>query len=151
MRVGTEVYDSWESVEIVKSIDSLCSAFSVGVSDKWRNLGENWTLTPGELVRLAIGSDAVFNGYIEKLDAEIADGSRSIAISGRDRTCDIVDSSVVGANEYKNVDLLDLGKKLCFEVFGIKVTSDTDIGGKFPVWKIKPGETVFETLMPKTS
>lgn len=149
LRVGTRTYDAWETIDIQRSLDSLSGSFSLRVSDKWRGLEQAWPLKPGEQVRVNVGQDPIFNGYIEKLQADIGFGSRSLSISGREKTGDLIDSSVgFFVTDMKDVTVKEIAEKIgVFDTYGIKIVSNTKGDGEpFKTWKIKPGETMFDTL-----
>lgn len=146
LRIGSKIYDSWESIEIERSMENVSSGFRVSFSDKWRGSLEKWPLTPGSPLRVNIGDKPVINGYIDTLNVGIDGNSRTMEISGRDRVSDIIDCSAIGTNELKDVTIEDIAIKFATELFGLGVIVDTDVGEKFPVWTINQGETVFETL-----
>ena len=129
LRVGTTLYEGYESISISRSIDSLASSFSVNVIDKWREAGELWPFIPGEQIRVNIGEDPVFNGYIDTLGVSITGDDRNFAVTGRSKTADLVDCSVLSKsyaaepdifgrvadnNEFKNQTILDIAKFFCF-------------------------------------
>lgn len=146
LRVGTKVYDAWESIELERSIENVSSGFKVSFSDRWRDSLEEWPLVPGKPLRVNIGDIAVVNGFIDGLSVSVDGDSRKMDITGRDKVSDIIDCSAFGSNELKDVSIEDIAIKYAYELFGIKVIVETDIGENFKVWTTNQGETVFETL-----
>lgn len=55
----------------------------------------------GDACRVYVEGESVINGYVEKLDVDYDDQSHTIRIGGRDRTCDIIDSTLQGGIEFK--------------------------------------------------
>ena len=146
LRIGGKIYDSWDEISISRSIETLASGFSISMADRWRQTVDVWPLTPGKQLRVNIGDKPVINGFIDTLNASVDETSRSLDISGRSKTADLVDCSAIGTAELKDVTLEDIAKHFATELFGIKVIVETDIGEKFKTWTINQGETVFETL-----
>lgn len=142
-----KTFDSWERVRITKSMNTLSAGFEVSMSDKWRQSGERWPLKPGEPVTVYVGTNQVLTGYIDKLDVEVSNDDRSMTITGRDKTADLVDSSAYQTtNEFRKIKLEDLAKKFATELFNIKVITNADTGAPFERFSIKAGETIFELL-----
>lgn len=149
IRVGTTIYNAWQTVSITKNIDSISSTFTVGMLDKWREKGDLWPLGPGELAQVLIGKNVVMNGFIDKMEVEVSNEDRQMSISGRDKTGDLVDTSALSEtkkNQFKNVTVKDLADHYC-SLYGIKVINKAnDLGKKFTIFTVKQGETVFEVL-----
>jgi len=146
VKVNGKIYDSWSEVEIVRSIENVSSGFKISMADKWRESEETWPLQPGKQLRVSVGDIPVINGYIDRLDVSISGGDRKLEVTGRDKTADIVDASAIGTATLKDVSIKDIAEHFATELFGVKVTVNTDIGDNFKIWTIKQGETVFETL-----
>lgn len=143
---GGLIYEAWKSVSIERNLNSLCGSFNLAVSDRWRADRQAWPLRPGVLVEVAIDSEKILKGYIDKVRPSFSGSNREIVIEGRDVTSDLVDCSIATKPfEFKNVGLLDLAKKFC-EPFKIVVKSVGPLGDKFDRWTVKQGETVFESL-----
>jgi prophage tail gpP-like protein len=140
------VYDSWTDLTINKSIEQLCGTFSISMVDKWRQFSLPWFLTPGQPVVISIGAQPVLTGYIDNLDVAVKNDDRTVTISGRDVTGDLIDSSAVTEPaEFKLLDIVTLANKFTLP-FGIAATADTDIGKPFEKFTVKQGETIFELL-----
>ena len=147
VQVGTTKYDAWESIKIARGLDTMAGVFSISMVDKWRESKEKWPLVPGERVNVQIGGKPVITGYIDKLDVGVTNDDRSIVITGRDKTGDLIDSSAFAdPSTFKNITIESLAKKFATEIFGIKVTLDGSSGLPFDKFTIKQGETVFEML-----
>ena len=146
VRINNEIYDAWEGISIARSIEHITSGFSISLTDRWRDSKDNWPIKPGEQLKINIGKDPVLNGYIDELNVSVSKDDRTIEAMGRDKTGDIVDCSVVGSVELKNVTIEDIAIKFVKELFGINVIVEAHLGDKFKTWTIEQGETVAETL-----
>lgn len=143
------VYDGWESIRIQRSLEQIAGTFSISMTDQWRSeigFGEPWPLVPGQSVSVKIGVENVLKGFIDRINSEVESDTRTLSISGRDTTGDLVDSSApTEPAEYKNVSILVLAQRLAAP-FGIPVAADVSVGEAFQSFSIKQGETIFEAL-----
>lgn len=147
VRINGEIYESWESIQIDKNIESMTSGFSISMTDRWRDAGSKWPIKPGQQVKINIGSDQVLNGYIDDFEVSISNDERIMTAMGRDKTGDLVDCSIIGTSQLNNVSIQDIADRFAKELFGINVIIDGDIGDKFSTWTINQGESVAENLM----
>lgn len=143
--VNNKVYEGFKNIKISRNLTSLTGTFQITLTDKWKIDQEDFELKPGDRIHCHLGKQALYEGYIDKLGISINSKTRNITISGRDRTSDLVDCSILGDNEFNDLSFEELAKKLC-EPFGIKVIKQTDTGKKFLKFTVRQGETVFEAL-----
>lgn len=89
--VDGEFYDGWKSARIEISMDQICRAFVLSVTDNFPGNQRFSRLEPGQKVELYIGNDKVCTGYITstpiKYDAKMVD----VQVQGKSRTVDLVD------------------------------------------------------------
>jgi len=96
---GTQ-YDAFESIKVNRRIDSICGSFQF-ISPIKDNL-EEFPFPLDSSVVVKINETPVITGYIEKFNFNYsATGSDHITISGRDKTADIVDSTLDSSVEYQ--------------------------------------------------
>jgi prophage tail gpP-like protein len=147
IKLGSENYEGWESVTVTKSFDSIASGFQIQVADKWRQVNGRWPFKPGEQTRVYIGAQSVLNGYVDTLSVEAGRENRSIQISGRSKTADLVDSSVeTTSGEFRNQSLFAIARTLC-SPFGVGVSNlTTEAAIPIDLVRVNQGETVFEVL-----
>ena len=143
--IGNEIYQGWKSATITRELNSLGSSFSLNVVDRWKADQEPFTMKPGSLVHIHTGKTSVLTGYIDRVTFGLQAQNRSISISGRSKTGDLIDSSITGKNEYKNLDIKAIAEKIV-EPFGLKVLLRSDGGAVFDKFTVRQGETVFEAL-----
>lgn len=140
-----KVYDGWEDLKIVKQVNSVASSFEMQLTDRWAEGQETWSLKPGEKIHIHIGKRSALSGYIDSVDASISAQARTITISGRSKTSDLVDCSVEGPAEYLGLNLKEIAEKVCAP-FGIVVSFQTEIGEPFEKITLQNGETAFALL-----
>ena len=104
----------------------------------------HWPIRPNDECEVRVAGQVVIKGYIDKTTLDVSDSSHGIAVSGRDKTGDLVDCAAA-VKQWRNVSILDLAKELCAP-FGIEVVLETEPGKPLAVFKTEPGETVFKAL-----
>lgn len=103
-------YDGFKEVNIFRSLETLASEFSFTASIQ--NPAE-FPIKLNSACKVYINNVQVVEGYIESISCQTASASHSITIAGRDRTCDVIDSSIFANIEISNtISLKDLIKKI---------------------------------------
>lgn len=106
-------------------------------------------LTAGASVQVKMQGQIVITGYLDEITQRISGDSKAITVTGRDKTADLIDCSVIHASyQFKQQALKQIADALC-KPFGISVVwqaTDADANEIMPVWQVEPGETVFDTL-----
>ena len=138
-------YTSWDSLSVTRGLDSLAHNFSFSYVDKWRQEDGKWPINVGEKVEITLGTIPVMTGYIDSLDSNFSSDSRTISISGRSTTADLIDCSYLGANKISTTTYLALATKLC-NPFGIKVKYQATPTNEPFDFHYEQGESVFEAL-----
>lgn len=139
-------YGGWKAAEVTRSMDSVCGGFSVEVFDRWESQSIPREIRPGDACQVLLGDEPVITGYVDVVRPSISDEEHKITVSGRDRTCDLVDSSAeIESFEVFDQTLDALAVMLC-EPFGIDVKVQTDVGNPFAKFAVQPGETVFACI-----
>ncbi|MBI4209534.1 MAG: hypothetical protein HY538_07505 [Deltaproteobacteria bacterium] len=145
--VDGQLYQGWKEVEIAKHLTSLCGSFSLSLTDSWSQDGRAWPLKVGDLVEVYMEEKKVITGSIDRFEIEVEANHRTLTISGRDKTGDLVDcSETTEPGEFRGLNLLQLAQKFS-SPFGMEVRAETeDLGEPFNPFTIRQGETVFEAL-----
>lgn len=139
-------YSGWESVTISRSLEAAAAGFAITLLDRWQQASEPWPIFDGDEVAIYIGSDLVLSGYVDAIGADLDAGGHSLSISGRDRTCDLIDCSIdLRPGVIKGKKLEEIGRQIV-EPFGIEVRAEVDTGAPIAVFAVLPGETPIEAL-----
>ena len=144
--VNGSVFSGWENVRITRAIQAISGSFSLKITDRWKTGAASWQIKPLDSCKVAINGQIVITGYIDSVRNGIETNSRTIDVSGRDKTCDLVDCSYDSEKtEFINVNLEKFAREVC-RPFGITVTNL--VGSLNVVEKLShnPGETYFEML-----
>lgn len=138
LTLGGAVYDEWTRVEIVRDLSDISGSFQLELRDSIRSIA-SWPfaslaplarkVTLLDAVTIAIDEETVLAGYIEEIAPRADASGVSIAISGRDKTGDLIDgaASVDGPFEYDDIPLDSFCTKIC-EPYGLRVRAEVDIG-----------------------
>ena len=137
LEIGGKVYANWQTVSITKRIDALATGFHLECPDAFalEDLDKP--------CRLLFRNDLILTGFIDH--ASRSGFESPVALSGRSKTADIVDSSVVEVKEYLQQSLVALSRQLV-KPFGLEVIDEAKANRPFEIWRVEPQESVFETL-----
>ncbi len=126
LEANGKIYTNFESYSIEKGIETLCGTFAltVSASDSFGNI----PIAPNESIVISIDGEPVITGYAEELSVSYADGSHTIRIIGRDKTCDFVDSTLSSKTFTPPIGFVELLKKLLTIVGYQVVNKFTRIG-----------------------
>ncbi|GKX57609.1 tail protein [Leminorella grimontii] len=145
--VGNKIYTGWTDITVIRSIEELSGQFSLGLTRT--RTDKDVSLKEGQPCRVEINGQVVISGYIDTMDRTIDAENRTIIAEGRDKTGDLVDCAArYQSGQWRNATLETIARDLC-QPFGIGVVwavDAADAAKPFRVWKLEPGETVFECL-----
>ncbi|WP_228723039.1 phage baseplate assembly protein [Limnobaculum xujianqingii] len=145
--VGNKIYTGWTEISVTRSIEELSGQFSLGLTRT--RTDKDVPLKEGQPCRVEINGQVVISGYIDTMDRTIDAETRTIVAEGRDKTGDLVDCAArYKSGQWRNASLETIARDLC-QPFGVSVvwSVTTQTAAKpFRVWKVEPGETVFENL-----
>jgi prophage tail gpP-like protein len=115
--------------------------------DKWFELSQPIQIKPGDSCQVLIGDEPVITGYVDRVAPAISADDHSVNISGRDKTCDLVDcSATIDTYDTIGLDLSSLARLICESFDGIFVKVETNPGPVFNRFAVQPGETAFACL-----
>jgi prophage tail gpP-like protein len=146
LRIDGVDWTYWKSVEITRQMDAIAGAFSVSLTDKWINGSQALPIAAGMECEVLIGRDPVIKGYIDKVTPSFSASDHGIAVSGRDRSADLVDCAAAHKpGQWMNLSALQICEILA-KPFGVPVRAEGDVGAPFPSVKLEQGEKAFEAL-----
>lgn len=118
-------YEGFTDISIFKSIETISGSFSFAATTSTSNL---FPIKAGNTCAAFIDGNQVINGYVDSVDISYDSISHSIAIRGRDRTCDLVDSSLIGVKEFNGMSLTSIIQKVLADnnMSAIKVINNTN-------------------------
>lgn len=145
MYVNDQIYTGWTSVKITRSIKAVAGSFELGVSNNWTNEKKGWIIAPLDKTTLKIDGQTIITGFVDKISSAFEGKSRTISISGRDHTGDLVDCSYIGPASLDGINLKTFIQKVV-SPFGLKFISEIELSSKTEDFKAQQGETAFAFL-----
>lgn len=146
MKVGSQIFDGWTYVEADRGIDNLVGAFTLGASDRWPGMPEDWGFAGGDACSLSIGDELVVTGWIDRPRWSIEPEEHPVLIAGLERTVDLTDCSALNKpGTWRNRRLEQIVADLAGP-FDIAVTAKADTGAAFSSFSLQQGETVFNAI-----
>lgn len=151
LKVNGLEYSGWKSIQVNRSIDVMCGAFGMNITDKFPGNLSGWQLKMGDECTVTIGDKTLITGYIDEINIDYDDNSHSIQVSGRDTVSDLIDCSFADTpNEWKNLTVGQIIKNLC-KPFSKEVVINTSVTTEantiIPTFKANEGETVSELII----
>lgn len=141
LTVAGKIYQNWKTVSITRAIDAIAGAFSLSLSGE-----SNISILPDQACQLSIDGDPVITGSIDNVDISVSASDHQVSISGRDKTKDLVDCSVISCpSEFKDQPLHTIVEKIA-SPYGIQVESESGLFIRVEKFAIQPGERAFEAI-----
>ena len=112
----------WKSVNVGLSLSTICNGFSLSqfVADEQ----DSPVLFPGDEVRIEVDGELLVDGFVDSLSSSFSPGEHSIEVSGREKTCDLVDCSLEDfGRSWKNKTVAQIVGDVC-GLFGLKFFSN---------------------------
>ncbi len=145
------IYAGWTELTVRRALDTVHGEFDLRLVSRDRTDAAQWPLRAGSECQILAGSDAagfqtLITGYIDRLSASLSSEDHSIAVSGRDRTADLVDCSAVHKpGSWRNVPLKTIVDDLA-RPFGITVQLSGDTGPNIRAFALQTGETAWSAI-----
>lgn len=154
IKVGGKLLTGWESVDISKSMTSLCGSFGMAQSAT----NDNGVTTflpvfPGDRVSVELEGAAFLTGWVDAISPKVDAKSHGIGVEGREITCDLVDCGREPKSpiHWKNLTLPQLIRELV-QPFGLTFTdTGAPVGSPFKLFSAEPGDSVFQTIQKAAS
>ncbi|VVA46987.1 Phage late control gene D protein (GPD) [Serratia ficaria] len=145
LNVDGKIWGGWTAMTINRSLDSIAGEFDLAVTAQWSQAAPR-SIKPGMACSVNIGPDRTLTGYIDDFIPSYDDRNVSLRVLGRDKTGDLVDSSVVDkSGQWRGQKLEQIAAAIC-KPYNIQVITETDTGDTFGGVTLEQGETAFELL-----
>ncbi|TNH03165.1 phage tail protein [Testudinibacter sp. TR-2022] len=142
-----KIFSGWKTLSVFRSLEAMSGQFDLGIAVRPED--DVSVLKAGSSLILKMGGQTVITGYLDELRQRIEGENKEVAVSGRDKTADLVDCAVIHSSyQFKGQTLKQIAETIC-KPFGINVVwVATEAGATevIPVWQVEPGETAFDTL-----
>jgi prophage tail gpP-like protein len=150
LRVDGRTYRDWTDVSIAYGIETAARSFSFTATQPGAPADASpVAFYPGDAFDLSVDGERVITGYIDAIAPSYSATDSAIGVSGRSKTGQIVDCSVVGKKRFNDLRIEQIAAKLCAP-YGVEVRTDLPPGDTTgePVRRFvaEQGETVFEAI-----
>lgn len=140
-------YSGWKAVNVRRSLDWFADSFDLTLTDN--QAGEARTIKLGSPCQVRVDGELLITGYVDRIRPVYDAKSRSLTISGRSKTADLIDCSpppsAAGSGQFNKQSLLQLAI-ITARPFGIKAKSTVTNLDQVSIADLEPGQTVFEFL-----
>lgn len=103
VRIGGRDFDRWQSVDISYGIETAARSFAVGCTRDAKGIAQS-DIALGDPVEVYVGPSRtkrkVLTGHVDTIEPSYDATGTQCSITGRSRTGDLVDSSVVGKRRF---------------------------------------------------
>src|SRR6056297_2660353 len=90
-------YGNFTSINVYKSIETISGTFNFSATSDDVIV---FPIQAGATCKVLVDNTAIITGFVENISVNYDSQSHNLQISGRDKTCDIIDSSVIGKKEF---------------------------------------------------
>lgn len=129
LEVDGEEFSEFEEVSVETSLESFCDQFTFLA---FTNTDQTFPILNGQECRVLIDDIPVITGFIESTEISYDGESRSIRLQGRDRTGDILDSTIGEDISFTNISMKALIEKVIKSLGVTKVSVIDNSGGITP-------------------
>lgn len=145
LETAGKLYTGWKELSVTLSLEQASNEFSLTASDAGKEELAQHPIRLGTRCRVVIAGQPVINGWIEESEPSYDASAHDIKFSGRDITCDAIDSSAQIPNqELHNVTLQEAATQL-MQPYGVTVDCP-EPGAKFEKFVVNDGETGFQAI-----
>lgn len=140
LKIGGVKYNGWKTASVSRSLNCMASSFELTVSDRY--IGSKRNIPLDEPCQILIDGNPVITGYLDRIAPRYSATSHEVTFSGRSKTCDLVDCSVImDAGQILAGNPQTIIKKI-LQPFGIGlIFQSSDTLKEIPDFQVQPGET----------
>ncbi|MGD2215150.1 MAG: hypothetical protein PVJ64_00285 [Gemmatimonadales bacterium] len=113
LRVGGESYRGWTSVTVSYGIETAARSFAFTATSPPSQTTSPVGFQLEDPCEVSIDGDRVITGYVDSVEPSYDASSSGVAVTGRSRTKDLVDCSIVGKRRFRNLALSQIAIRLC--------------------------------------
>ncbi len=146
--VNNREYSGWTSVTYKRSMENLCSEFSVSITDRFTPIQKPFFIFEQDSVELRIDGQKLLSGYVDEVNPDYsAGGGTTITVNGRNKTADLVDCSALyragkGTFKTKFENIINA----LIAPFNVSAVLPADLPTDIFKFSVESGDTVFQAL-----
>jgi prophage tail gpP-like protein len=144
--VEGKAYSGWEEASITRSIEAVCGAFRLDVSNQFVDLDDFLPIDNGTECELRLDGETVITGIVERVESRLALDGRVLTVSGRDKTLSLVKCSPAQSpNQYVN-QTPEAILEAIIAPFGITANVTASLGNTYPLFAIEPTDKCIDVI-----
>lgn len=147
LEVNGAPYQLFTDASMEIRMDSLCRRFSFSAT---RTGTLPFPLKGGESCRVLVDGQVALTGHIEKIDVNYSESDHNISVQGRDRTADLLDSSLGAISSFSSHPTLKQAVELVVKHLGLNLGVYDNVGeprgNTTDLPAPEPGQNAFEFL-----
>jgi prophage tail gpP-like protein len=102
LRVSGTEYDEFTTASATAQLDAISRSFSFSATSRD---GEPLPFRGGEPCQVLVDEEVVLTGFVERVNVDYDSSSHNITVAGRDKTGDVVDSSITDLGDIRPLTL----------------------------------------------
>lgn len=147
LRVGGQSYSQWTEIEIARGIEQASASFTLTLlaPSAYRETDPP-PVRPQSACTVTLNGEVLITGYADDCDGSHDASSSSWSVSGRSKTCDLVDCCEPDIpGKWTRATVLQIARDLAAG-YGIDVSADAPVGEPLPRFQVELGETCFAAI-----
>ena len=149
LEINGNRFGGFTDISVFRSVETISGSFFFNATNE--NIVD-FPIKADDACRVFIDSISVINGFVESVQVSYDANSHSLSMRGRDKTCDVIDSSTIGKKEFVGpIKLTDIIIKTLSSnsIAGISVINEAGAIQQFKdgeFFSAEIGTTVFEFI-----
>lgn len=144
--VGSTSWSGWTSIRVTVGAETCPRSFDIGLTDVSPEESQSLVVNEGDACTVAIGTDKVITGYVDRVLDTLEADSHTLRIVGRGKCQDLVDCAAEWpSGQLVNGNVLQIAQKLA-QPYGITVKARVDPGRVVPQFNLMLGETAWDVI-----
>lgn len=124
--IDGQVLTDFSQASVFRSVQTISGGFSFTASPQ---VGVPYPIQNGSVCQILIGDVPVIDGFVEEVSVDYGPGAHEIAVTGRDKTADLIDSSVGPAIDLKGPISLKSVCETTLAAMGLSAIQVFDLSG----------------------
>jgi len=154
LTIGGIEYREWSSVSVTRSLEAAAASWQMTVSERLSQRGDPLGIVPGSACVVQVEPTSgqgiilpVVTGYVDSIVNAVSPDSHDVGLSGRSRTCDLLDCTIGAPHAYPPMSILAIAGDLASD-YGVTVTADPPgIADRLvPRFAPDPVSTIYESI-----
>lgn len=144
VKVKGRFFRDWNNLLVTKELESVAGSFEfnlVSTDSEW------FPVMEGDKVEIFYKTTPLITGFVDYIGPDLDSDDRTIIVSGRDNTCDLVDCTYDNKKtEFKGVHRIDSIAKELISQFDMDLITELEAIPALKNFKYDPGEKIWDAL-----